>query len=252
MHLIVAEDYDGMSRMAADCFCSMADSHQRRNAAVTAGSTPIGMYGYLVEYIRERDVLGYVHFYNFDEIPYRGEERDGITMESLKKYFYEPACIPEARIHTLTDKNYQTYDKLVASDGGLDVCVLGIGRDGHFCSNTPGKTKWGNQTVKLPVYPHDRERIARLMFGGNVGQVPDFLITMGPRSIMASRQLLLLASGKEKAEAVRALIATDIVDESIPSTILKLHPSLTVIADRDALSLIPAEFVEEMQWNGRG
>ena len=69
---------------------------------------------------------------------------------------------------------------------------------------------------------------------------------------MASRQLLLLASGKEKAEAVRALIATDIVDESIPSTILKLHPSLTVIADRDALSLIPAEFVEEMQWNGRG
>ena len=252
MRLMVAEDYDGMSHMAADCFCSMAEGHQRRNVAMTAGSTPIGMYGYLVKYIRERESLGHVHFYNFDEIPYRGEERDGITMENLKKYLYGPACIPEARIHILTEKNYQTYDKLVACDGGVDLCVLGIGRDGHFCSNTPGKTKWGNRTVKLPIYPHDRERIAGLMFGGNVSQVPDFLITMGPRSIMASKQLMLLASGMEKAEAVKALIATDIVEENIPSTILKLHPCLTVIADRDALSLIPADILEEIQQNGRG
>lgn len=108
------------------------------------------------------------------------------------------------------------------------------------------------RTVKLPIYPHDRERIAQLMFGGNVTQVPDFLITMGPRSIMASKQLMLLASGKEKAEAIKALIATDIVDESIPSTILKLHPSLTVIADRDALSLIPMDFLDEMQQDERG
>ena len=68
---------------------------------------------------------------------------------------------------------------------------------------------------------------------------------------MASRQLLLLAGGKEKAEAVKALAATDIVDESIPSTILKLHPSLTVIADRDALSLIPPDLLEELQRNER-
>ncbi len=102
MRFMVAEDYDEMSRMAADCLCSIADSHQRRNVAVTAGSTPIGMYGYLVKYIREQGALGCVHFYNFDEIPYRREERDGITMENLKRYFYEPACVPDSKIADLS------------------------------------------------------------------------------------------------------------------------------------------------------
>ena len=237
MRFMIANDYDDMSRQAADFIYHDLDGNQRKNIAVTAGTTPIKTYEYLTEMIKDNPEWSQIHFYNFDEIPYRDRRKGGITIDSLNRYLYEPAGISSERIHILSESNYQVFDKTIEQDGGIDLCVLGIGSDGHFCSNTPKKTKWGNKTVKLPIYEQDKNRIANLMFHGEVNLVPDFLITMGPRSIMNCRRLLLIASGTQKANAIRDLTVTDTVDEMIPATILKLHPDLTIIADRNAAAL---------------
>lgn len=236
MRIIVTDSYREMSEVAKDIIIEVADKNFRKNIAVTGGSSPILLYQLLVQDILERGVLENVHYYNFDEIPYGNDLFNGITISMLKKHLYEPAKIPENRTHKLTSANYNDYDKKIKQNGGLDLLVLGLGQDGHFCSNTPGKTKWGNRTVKLPVYPEDKKRIADIMFQGNVEYVPEFLITMGPRSVMAAKQLLMIVSGKKKSDIVKKIFASDIIDEMIPASILKLHPDLTLILDKDASS----------------
>lgn len=234
MRIIVTDSYRDMSEVAKNIIIDEDNKCIRRNIAVTGGSTPILLYQLLVQDILEKGVLEKVHYYNLDEIPYRHDLNIGITISMLKKHLYEPAKIPENRIHMLTSTNYNDYDKKIKQDGGLDLLVLGLGQDGHFCSNTPGKTKWGKRTVKLPVYPEDKKRIANIMFQGNVEHVPEFLITMGPRSVMAAKQLLMIVNGKKKADIVKKIFASDTIDEMIPASILKLHPDLTLILDKDA------------------
>ncbi|MEG2505389.1 MAG: glucosamine-6-phosphate deaminase, partial [Carnobacterium sp.] len=90
--------------------------------------------------VKNKTHLANVHYYSFDEVPFKGEAV-GMTEGLLRAEYFGPAEIAESNIHLLSPDNYQDFDAEIANAGGLDVMLIGIGGDGHFCANMPGSTR---------------------------------------------------------------------------------------------------------------
>lgn len=112
MKVIITEDYQEMSQVAVEHLLGVMHSQHRKNISITAGSTPKGVYEMLVPLVKNKKYFEHVHFYNFDEIPFKGEEdRYGVTMTNLHNLFFGPAEIDRERIHVLDWTNYETQDE---------------------------------------------------------------------------------------------------------------------------------------------
>ena len=148
MKLIVTEDYAEMSLVASHHVLGYITAPRRVNLAVTAGSTPKKMYEYLTAAIKGKPFYSQVHYYNFDEIPFRGQDREGVTISNLRNLFFTPAQIPEENIHKLSHENFMHHDQRLQEEGGLDLMVMGLGADGHFCGNLPNTTRFHDATVE--------------------------------------------------------------------------------------------------------
>ncbi|EUJ45691.1 glucosamine-6-phosphate deaminase [Listeria riparia] len=237
MKFIITDSYEEMSTVAGQHLLGYMYQNKRVNMSITAGNTPMRMYEQLVPQVKGKPYFDNVHYYNFDEIPFKGTNELGVTISNLAKSFFRPAEIPEERIHVLDENNYETHDARLKADGGLDVILLGIGADGHFCGNLPNTTQVHDETVAVPTTPEMREVLLGEV-GGDATKVPDFYVTMGPKAVMQARNIIMFANGKHKAEIVKQAFFGEITN-AIPSSILQLHPSITVILDKDAASLLP-------------
>lgn len=239
MRLIITKDYDEMSAVAAQHLLGAMHSEYRVNLSITAGSTPKGVYEILIPLVKGKSYFDNVHYYNFDEIPFKGEEdRFGVTMTNLNRLFFDPAGIDRDRIHVLDWTNYQTQDERIRADGGLDLVLLGVGTDGHFCGNLPGTTRFGDLTSRVSVDATPEMQDILLSEVGRVEERrPDFYVTMGPKSIMRVRKLVVIVSGEAKASVVRRLV-DGVVSEDVPVTLLTTHPNVTLIVDQEAASLL--------------
>lgn len=236
MNVIIGKDLNEMSEIAAQHLLAHMYQPKRVNLSITGGNTPIRMYEILVPYVKGKSYFNNVHFYNFDEIPYNGTDREGITISGLRKAFLGPAGIPEENIHRLDQHNYTMQDERIAASGGLDMMLMGIGADGHFCGNLPGTTHFGDATVKVDCDAKMKELLLG-EFDGQAQYVPDYYVTMGPRSVMATKHLVMIASGAKKANIIKTLLEGK-VTEAVPSTVLTLHPNFTLILDKEAASLL--------------
>lgn len=237
MKIIIGKDVEEMSQVAAGYVMSyMYQDRERVNLSITGGTTPQRMYEILVPMIKDKKQFQHVHFYNFDEIPYRKEDREGVTISGLRDAFFTPAHIKEEQIHKLDQFNYQTQDERIEKDGGLDMVILGVGADGHFCGNLPQTTKFGDLTTRVE---NDQRLKARILpeFNNVEEDVPEYYITMGPRSIMRARHIIMIASGVKKAGIIKTLLE-QVVDQDVPASILTLHPHFTLIVDEEAASLL--------------
>lgn len=232
MKVILTKDYEEMSQVAATHILGYMYQDKRVNLSITAGETPFRTYEILAPKVNGK-AFNNVHFYNFDEIPFKAEDREGVTMIVLREYFFDKTDTAPENIHILDQTNYLTQDKRIKEDGGLDMIFLGVGEDGHFCGNLPGTTKFGDYTTKVDC---DEEDLIE-EFEGHREFVPNYYVTMGPRSIMAAKNLVMVASGIRKAETIKKLLSLEI-DQNIPATILTLHPNFTLIVDEDAASLV--------------
>lgn len=238
MKLIVATDYQEMSELAANLLLGYLVHPLRVNLAITAGSTPQRLYELLIPYVRGRAEFANAHYYNFDEIPYAGRPGYGVTMENLHRMYFGPAEIPAERLHELNSDNYSLQDQRIAEEGGLDLIMMGVGTDGHYCGNLPGTTVFSDRTCKVPISTReDMRQILLKEVGGHEKWLPDHYVTMGPKSVMAAKKLLVIVNGSHKAEIVKRIIDGP-VDATIPASLLMLHPNLLIIADREAASLL--------------
>ena len=115
----------------------------------------------------------------------------------------------------------------------FDEILMGMGADGHFCGNLPKLTKFGNKTYIVPI----AEDLKEAMTGevGDIKYVPDSFVTMGPASVFAVKKLILAVNGKHKASIVKKALEGE-VTEDVPSSLLRLHPDITIILDEDAAS----------------
>lgn len=233
MKLIVTQDHEEMSLVASYHLLGYMTRVGRVNLAITAGSTPKRMYEHLVAQTKDKPWFSEVHFYNFDEIPSPDPEQEGVTMSNLRRLYFTPAQIRDENIHKLTLENYREHDQQLRDDGGLDLVIMGLGADGHFCGNLPGTTCFHDLTTEVPIEGEMVDVVVHAELGGDFSRVPPSYVTMGPASIMAAKNLIVIVSGAAKAQAVKQLVEGD-VSEAVPASVLKLHPSLVVIMDKAA------------------
>lgn len=238
MKIIVEENYDQMSKVAATILLGEMYQNKRINLSITAGSTPVKMYEYLTKEVKDKSYFSNVHYYNFDEIPFKKKKGPGVTMTNLNNLFFVPANIDPDNIHPLDEKNYTTQDERIEKDGGLDLILLGIGTDGHFCGNLPHTTTFEDLTSR--VDENDTPEMKDILLqevGGDEEERPSFYVTMGPKSVMRAKKIVLFANGKKKAEIIKKALFGPITND-VPSSLLQLHPDITVILDREAASEI--------------
>ncbi len=234
MKIIVTKDYAELGKVVSQQLLGhMFTKNSRVNLAITAGKTPEEVYRHLVPEVKRKNYLNHVHYYNFDEIPHKKLMKEGITTTDLRSLYFQPAEIAETHIHVLDETNYQEQDLRLAQAGGLDAILLGIGEDGHYCGNLPGTTTINDYTTKVPCDEEMKQQLQGHF--EDSADIPDAYVTMGPKSIMAAKHLILIANGKRKAEIMRRFLQEEI-SAALPASILKLHGNLTVIMDQEAAS----------------
>lgn len=236
MKIIVCKDKAAVGK-AACAYTIKAMMKPNAHIAITGGSTPKEMYEYLIPLTCDNPVFNDVQYYNFDEIPQKGEV-EGLTMQALRSLFFNPAKIREEQIHILDETNYEECEAKLEAIGYLDYVILGLGKDGHFCGNLPNTCTFNDDTHAVACNLNSTlfNRI-KFLSGGDESKMPDYYVTMGPRTIMQSKQVVMIVHGEEKAAIVKQAMFGDIA-LNCPSSIFQLHPNFILIVDEAAASAL--------------
>lgn len=235
-NFIVVDTYSKLSRQAANILSAQVILKPNCVLGLATGSSPIGIYRQLIDWYGKGDVdFSRVISVNLDE--YVG--LDGSHPQSyryfMQKQFFdhinirpENTFVPNGCAKDF-DSECAAYDARIASLGGIDVQLLGIGLDGHIGFNEPGGCFVKNTHV-VELAPSTIEANSR--FFNSSDEVPRRAVTMGMVSIMQARKILLVANGEAKREILERAFHGPISPE-IPASILQLHPDLTVIYSKE-------------------
>ncbi len=241
MQVIVTKNYDEMSKRAAVLIQSQLMWKPESVLGLATGSTPIGLYKELVNLYNKKEIdFSKVTTFNLDE--YLGIEK---TNEQSYYYFmndnlFQYVNVPTDKIHIpngqASDFNHEctNYENSIVDHGGIDLQILGIGHNGHIGFNEPNI----EFEAKTHIVSLDEETIeANKRFFDSIDDVPKQAISMGIKTIMRSRNIILMASGKGKAEIISKLVQDDIRPD-LPASVLHLHSNVVIIVDEEAASLL--------------
>lgn len=220
-----------------------ADLLNRKPDAVlgyATGSTPLGLYKELIRLNKLGDLsFSKATTYNLDE--YVG--LDGSHNQSYRYFMNEnlfnhiDICKERTFVPSGLDASAEAaaaYDKAIEKSGGIDLQLLGIGNNGHIGFNEPN-TPFGSITHVVELTQNTREVNAR--FFDSIDQVPTHAVTMGIKTVMNARSIILIALGKAKAEIMRKTILGE-VTEAVPASVLQLHPDVEIYMDEAAAQLL--------------
>lgn len=248
MRIIVCDNYDLLSKKAAQIVGSQMILNPKSILGLATGSTPIGMYKNLIKMYEE----GLIDFsktttFNLDEyyqLPINNDQSYHYFMdENLFNHINinrENIHIPNGMADDI-DAECVLYDKMI-DDNGIDIQVLGIGNNAHIGFNEP-TINFNKGTHMVTLDESTREANAR--FFNSIDEVPTKAITMGTGSIFKSKKILLLASGANKAEAIYNTVHGKVTPE-VPSSILQFHKDVIIILDKEAASLLNEDDYELM------
>lgn len=229
-----------LARIAADAVERLLRARPTAVLGLATGSSPLAVYDELVRRHAEQG-LSFAHARAFMLDEYVGlaadhpeRYRNVIDKEIASRVDFAPGAVqgPDGLAQDVTGA-CADYERAIADAGGVDLQILGIGTDGHVAFNEPGSSLASRTRIKT-LTRQTREDNARF-FGGDVDQVPTHCLTQGLATIMAARHLVLLATGRGKAEAVHQL-AEGPVSAMWPATVLQHHPHVTVLVDDAAAS----------------
>ena len=242
MQLFIEETYEDMSRRAADLIAAQLIVDPASTLGLATGSTPIGLYADLVEdFQADRISFEQVTTFNLDE--YRGlsPEHDQSYRYFMQKNLFDHVDIdPEATsvpdgANPDAQAACESYELAISEAGGIDLQLLGLGPNGHIGFNEPGEAfELGTHCVDLK--PETIEANKRF-FDGNADLVPKQAYTMGIKTIMQARKVLMVANGKGKADIVKKAFFGPVTPE-VPASILQMHPDFILVGDEEALSEI--------------
>ncbi len=231
-----------MSKVAAEMLIEKLSATGVNVMGLATGGTPEGMYKQLVKLASERNFsFKDIHTVNLDEYVGLSDEHPNSYHTYMRNHLFDHIDIPDANTHLPNglaenlDGECERYEKMITDLEQVNIQLLGIGANGHIGFNEPG-TSFNSKTQVVQLAESTREANAR--FFENEAEVPTHAITMGIQTIMESKEIVLLASGSSKAEALYELICGKQVTEKVPATVLQRHPNLTVIADEEALHLV--------------
>ncbi|MFA9379729.1 MAG: glucosamine-6-phosphate deaminase [Acetanaerobacterium sp.] len=239
IHIVGIND---MGRMAAELFTEMIASKPDCVLGLATGSTPLPLYRELVDRSKAGTVdFSQVRSVNLDE--YMGLEPTHPQSYRLfmQQHLFDHipidpdnTCLPEGLSDDIPAM-CKDYDARIASWGGIDLQLLGIGNNGHIGFNEPG-TAFTLRTHLVQISESTRLANARF-FEDDPEKVPAQAVTMGIGNIMSARRILLLVNGANKAEILYRALFEDVTPQA-PASVLQLHPNVTVIADYEAAARI--------------
>lgn len=239
--IIRTENYEDMSKIAAKRIIGKVQQKPDAVLGLATGSTPEGLYKELIKDHKENGTsYEKVNTVNLDE--YMGLDRNDknsyftFMREKLFNHIdidLENTNVPNGMVSDM-EAEAKRYEEHIKEIGGIDLQILGIGHNGHIGFNEPG-TSFDSRTHVIELAESTREANSRYFH--SIDEVPTHAITMGIQSIMDSKEIILLASGAGKAEAMKKLVYGEIT-EDFPASALRLHKKVTIIADKDALQLI--------------
>ena len=236
MKIIITKDYEELSRRGARFFLEVVKANPYAVLGLATGTTPLGLYAHLVA---DHELYGtsyaHVRTVNLDE--YKGLPK---THEQSYAYFMRKNLFDGLDI----DPANTNIENGMAADEGAecarydalleqlprDLQLLGLGSNGHIAFNEPG-TPFGSTTHVVELAESTVKDNARLF--DDISEVPRKAFTMGIRQIMQAKKILILASGANKADAVYKMVKGE-VTESVPASVLQLHPDCILIADQEA------------------
>ena len=237
MKVIVTENYKEMSKEAAKIVADTISKKLNTVLGLATGSTPEGMYSELR------------HIYDNGEISFRAvtsvnlDEYYPISKDNTQSYRYfmnkhlfdkvdinkDNTYVPDGEAEN-ADIECERYEKLIKSFGGIDLQILGIGRNGHIGFNEPN----GELIPVTHLTGLTESTIeANSKYFESIEEMPKSALTMGIGTILGAKKIVILASGKEKHEAIVKMLR-GLVTTMWPATMLNLHNDVTLICDKEA------------------
>lgn len=239
MEVVIAEP-DVLARLAADAVQQLLQERPHPVLGLATGSSPLAVYDELARrHVEEGLSFAHARGFLLDEyvgLPTGHPEgyRTVIERELVSRVDLDPAAVrgPDGSAADLPAA-CAAYEQAIQDAGGVDLQLLGIGTDGHVGFNEPGSSLASRTRIKT-LTRQTRADNARF-FEGAVAAVPSHCLTQGLATILSARHLVLLATGRGKAEAVHQLVE-GAVSALWPGTVLQLHPHVTVLVDAAAAS----------------
>jgi len=241
------ENYEMMSQRAARFMAAQVLAKPDSVLGLATGSSPVGMYTELAKKNAEGKItFRNVRTVNLDEYYGLDPAHEQSYRYFMNKNFFSKIDIQMENTHLPNGKNPDPaaecarYDALIESLGGIDMQLLGIGRDGHIGFNEPGDSFVpGTNYVRLTEDTID----ANARFFDSPDDVPRYALTTGIRAILQAKKILMVVNGKNKAQVLCDALFGD-VNPKNPASILQLHPDVVVCGDADALSVIRQQHPE--------
>lgn len=241
MKVIITKDYEELSKKAAEIMAEQINSNKESVLGLATGGSPVGMYKEIIK----MNKAGKVDFSEIKTINL--DEYVGLSGEHPQSYRY--FMNENLFNHINIDKNNTSiqnglaedfeeeekrYDAKIEELGGIDFQVLGVGGNGHIAFNEPNnELVFGTHLTDLT-----EETIrANARFFDSIDEVPTKAFTMGLGGIMQAEKILVIASGEDKAEAVRGMIKGNI-STMMPVSMLQMHRNVTVVVDEAAAKLL--------------
>ena len=237
MKVIVAKDYDEMSKKAADLIINMLIDKPQAKFGFATGSTPIGLYENLAKAEKEGEIsFKYSKSVNLDEYIGIDRENDQSYQYFMNENLFNKVSFKEGATHLpyapeADEKYAKEYDKLLDDFGQRDVQILGLGPNGHLAFNEPAeKLNQRTSIIKLT----DETIKANSRFFESEEDVPKYAISMGMADVFDAKMLVVLANGKNKHEVVKRIIEEDTIYPEFPASFLHLHPNVYLFVDEEA------------------
>jgi len=241
MRVCVEKNYGQMSRRVAQIVGQTIAANPKAVLGLATGETPEGCYAQLVRMHREEglDFL-LVTTFNLDEYVGLAPSHPQSYHSYMSDKLFNHVNIDKNRTHIPDGlaprprEFSQAYERLIGSSGGIDLQLLGIGRNGHLGFNEPG-SPFDSRTRVVDLSEETRRDNSK--FFGSISKVPRQAITIGLATIMEARRIVLLASGINKARAVEHAVKGPVSAE-VPASILQRHPDCTFLLDEQAASIL--------------
>ncbi len=239
MKVIITENYDEMSQKAGELMTELVKNNPNAVLGLATGSSPIGTYKKMIEDCKNGVSYKNVSTVNLDEYVGLTADHDQSYAYFMRTNLFDHIDIDQKNTNlpcgSAKDLKAECdrYNALLATMQ-QDVQVLGLGSNGHIGFNEPD-TPFGSVTHLVDLTENTIKDNSRLF--ASIDEVPRQALSMGIKNIMQAKSILMVVSGKNKAQAVYGMVKGE-VTPALPASVLQLHPNVTIICDKDAASLL--------------
>lgn len=243
MRIIVQPDYERVSKWTANYIAGRIKKFGPTNSkpfvlGLPTGSSPLGMYKELVE-LNKKGVVSFkcVITFNMDEYVNISEDHPESYHSFMWTNFFSHIDIPKANTNILDGnaKDLQAecanYEKKIKDLGGVELFIGGIGPDGHVAFNEPGSSL--SSTTRVKTLAYDTILANSRFFENDINKVPKTALTVGIKTVMDAREVLIIVNGHNKASALQKVVEEG-VNHMWTVSALQLHPKGIIVCDDEA------------------